>query len=262
MKQLSIRDIAVQGIPQNSVPTRREQNLLQMLLEVIESKLSLALKNNSQSDLAPLTFTPVENRAQSLQSGSGAELALTVFGFNCGVIISSTLALEVVNRYLEKVPPAVDRELNKEEIAVLALVATLIISELRDSGIAGIYLKSANVRATLPAVRSDNIVIEEKRSKQRVIIKLESELNNQLSQRSKLILVGSSIENLTVATLHPTRLYLEAEVKSLSTLFKLKPGILWKLGKQVSPSVELNGDLIGFGNLIVTEKKGCNYEAA
>jgi len=259
MKPVSFQDLAVEFVDKKPIRSHREQLLLGSYLQLFKEKLIVVLNGNTRHHLQfkELEFDLLESGPTYLrQIEAGIELNLTMFGSNCSVILPSVLALEIVHRYLDKSLPVVDRELNQEEIAVVALAATLLISELRVAGLTGIYLKSVTILSNSIDLTATDIVIEETLCQSSAIIKLDKQLLVQLSQRSKLIFADSFVGNIITGTVHRAELNIRAEVQSLSTLFKLKPGVLFRLGNDLAPSIKLRGNIIGYGDLIINNELG------
>jgi hypothetical protein len=259
MISIPLEDLATEHAVRAEFYSSREQFLIKGIIRQLEVQLESALKNRTtkEAEYRGFSFNLLNNTTiEDKNAESIIEINLTIFGADCKIILPAVLALEIVNRYLLKCLPVVDRELNNEEIAVVALISTLLISDWRELGVSGIYLRSVIRSNQLFEHYASELVIEESQSKQRVRIILDHELLKQLSARSKLILVNNVVTNLLTTTSYRVQLQLAAEINSLSVLLNLKSGVTWKLGENIVPAIELNQEVIGYGDLIINEEIG------
>lgn len=259
MISIPLEDLVTEHTVRAEFFSSREQFLIKGIIRQLEVQLESALKDRESKgeEYRGFKFNLLNNNiVGNKDTESVIEINLTIFGANCKIILSSVLALEIVNRYLLKCLPVVDRELNNEEIAVVALISTLLISDWRELGVSGIYLRSVVRRNQQLELNASELVIEESKSKQRVRIILDRELLEQLRKRSKLILVSDVITNLLTTISYRVRLQLAAEIHSLSALLNLRSGVTWKLGENIVPAVELNQEVIGHGDLIINDTTG------
>jgi len=233
--------------------TPREAALLEEFISNVQAKLNGVIASSKQEHALNALHFELMQKGEYSQNEENyqVQIEITIFNSECKIILPSKLALEMVNSYLVKEPPVVERALNKEEISVIALVTTLVVSELRLGGILGIYLRSVRQLEDSLELNANQLSFLERTYRQKILVELDPTLLGQFSQVSKLTLVGSRIEELIHLTNHRVNLTINAEVRSLTALLKLKPGMKWKLGENVWPTVSLGGQTIGCGNLSI-----------
>ena len=182
-------------------------------------------------------------------------LRFNVRGNILSVFLPAIFCLELVNRYLGKDSPLVVAQLNKEELAVIALISTLIISECRENGTWGIYLCSIEVAERNQLLMGEKITICEQQTGQLIYFILDAALTKRLSENARLKSPSpTAIRNLAKIK-KLVRITVDAKVTSLTTLFSLQPGIRWNLGKDLSVGISLSGTQIGFSDLEINVKK-------
>lgn len=259
MIPLSIEDLAGEHRVKLVSYTPREQYIIQSYARQIENQLERVLGEQSaeKQGYKGLKFNVLNcNNSDFREDESIVEITITILGADCKVILTAVFALEIVNRYLLKSQPSVERELNEEDVLIVALISTLLISYWREHGVCGIHLKSVVKLNSVFEQASSDLIVEESECQQRIRIILAPVILNQLRQRAKQVLENTFITDLLIATVHRVQLEVCAEVYSLSALLSLRPGVIWKLGQEILPTIRLKHEVVGYGNLIVNDKIG------